>query len=307
MSTEKKTLMEELQEIIGKSDYSQKQLANIAGISEGSMSKYLNEHTEMPVFVFAKIIDALGISADELLFNNEVKAKGKKTAGVNDVLDALQVLLETLDNAIELVPYKAKQTLFEPSKAVDTVVESNGYEYFSSAFVDYDTECYSININSNVIQDLLSSWLTYKELKLERPHQSELFLERIFEEDIKKAKGRYNAIDFFTGGFYNTHEPVLFIKENDDSIPCEFTNNTLSLAPEVFRERFAVPEDAIDDNGFVIGGAEYAIPNENRMLIQKCGYSLHSLDKALDAEDLSKLEPLTDKDIEEMVKRNNRN
>ena len=302
MSTEKKSLMGTLQDLIKASEYDQQDLAKIAGVTAGTLSKYLNEKSEMPVFVFAAIIKALGVSADALLLGDEVEAeKKKKEPGVPEVLDALQVLLETFEPVLELVPYTAKETFFDPSLATDTVIESNGYEFFSSAFFEEETKCLSININSTVIQELLHSWQTCKELIAERPFQAALFTERIFEEDVKQAKERYDAIDNKSGGFYRMEDPIVFVRQSEDAIPYELSNANLHISPEVFRVRFASSEDYIDEYGRNIKGEEYAIPNDNRILIQECGYSLESLDKALDAKDLSMLEPLNYEDVEKKI------
>lgn len=296
MSMDNHSLMKTLKQIIKDSEYDQKDLADIAGVEATTMSKYLNDRTKngMPVFVFAKVINALGLSADELFqeHGQELEVKEKAPPGPSEVLDALQVLMEAMEPAIKLMPYTVNKTEFQGPRATNTLTNS-GEEYISSAFYDEETTYKAICINSQVIQNMLESWDLYKDTAGKRPDQADMIRERFFEEDIKKAKETYDGIEPLTGAFTSSDKPSAVIRYSKASVPYLLENYMFKGAEKhyhVFSKHYgnSSPDDYPD--GVPIGQFDYEIPNRNRTVISTNGYTLESLDKALIANDISKLE-----------------
>lgn len=246
MSTEKKSLMQTLQEIIKRSEYDQYEIADKIGIGATTLSKYLNERTAMPVFVFAGIVNLLGLSADELLYDEEIytQPKEKEPAGVPEVLDALQVLLETLEPAIRLVPYKVEKTVFTPGLAYQQL-NNYGTPFVSSAFVNTKDSYLSINIDNDCIQEVLKSFDTSQDIERQRPEQKELFRERIFREDVARMKEQYDAIDPVLGAFYRSEFPPVFVDDRGpfdkrgSSIPCALYGDDFLVNKKVFSKWYA--------------------------------------------------------------------
>lgn len=98
MAENSKSLMETLQELIKFQGYTQKEMAELVGVSEGTLSKYLNEKTEMTVPVFKKLVNFLGVSADDLIYDAEIEPQKReveelsKKLNERDTVTALQAL-----------------------------------------------------------------------------------------------------------------------------------------------------------------------------------------------------------------------
>lgn len=289
MSTDNGTLMKELKAIIKNSDYDQKDLAKIAGVTGPTMSKYLNNQHEMPVFVFAEIVKALGVSADALLFSDtEVKAKEKKPAGPPEVLDALQVIMETMEPAIELRPYTVVKTEFDDSKAEYTL-GNHGEEFVSSAFYNAEIKYKAICINCEAVQEMLDNWDNYLKATEGTPHLKALFQEKIFDDEIEKAKGFYDEIEPMTGAFNVTDYHLAILSTEGSKVPYSLSNFDFGLCSKVFQKLIGnnAPDECPD---YALADFDYEIPNKNRDVFVHNGYSLESLDRALVSDDLSKLE-----------------
>ena len=85
---------------------SQKELANLSGITEASMSKYLSGERTPRIDVVVNIANALGVTTDELIGNNieddkmgfvrlkTVLARGMESMSEEDKKELIKFLLE---------------------------------------------------------------------------------------------------------------------------------------------------------------------------------------------------------------------
>lgn len=86
--------------------FTQKELANLSGITEASMSKYLSGERTPRIDVVVNIANALGVTVDELIGNDveddkmgfvrlkTVLARGMKSMSEEDKKELIKFLLE---------------------------------------------------------------------------------------------------------------------------------------------------------------------------------------------------------------------
>lgn len=235
-----------------------------------------------------KLSKYFGVSTAFLLTGEDAKpepkavdTEEKEGPGVPEVLDALQVLLETLEPAIRLVPYKVTKTVFIPGLAFEKT-NDNGIPFVTPAFVDREDRFYSINIDNDCIQEVLKSFDTSQDIERQRPEQKELFRDRIFREDVSRMKERYDTIDPLVGAFYNSDNPSVFIDDRGpfdkrgSNVPCAINGSDLKENFRVFSKWYAEDGSQIENHS-----------RETFIEVTNC--TEESLDQALSDGDLHKL------------------
>lgn len=93
-----KTTAQKIEEILESSNMTQKELANKAGVTEATISRYLSGARSPRGEILSKIASILGVSTDYLLGNSDVKYNSdSNTLNKKDEKDIEKALNKTLE------------------------------------------------------------------------------------------------------------------------------------------------------------------------------------------------------------------
>lgn len=91
-------------ELMKKSDYTQKELASMVGVTEAAMSRYLRNEREPRIEVIANLATALNTTSDYLIKGKEdeieysyiknLVARGKSTWGKDEIKELLRLIID---------------------------------------------------------------------------------------------------------------------------------------------------------------------------------------------------------------------
>lgn len=281
-------------------------LHDVLGCSTTKITEIRKAKKPLKCEDIVKLSNYFGVSTAFLLTGEDaepepkaVDTEEKEGLGVPEVLDALQVLLETLEPAIKLIPYQVQKTKFK-FKGTEPALDDADEEYIESAFVEEDTEFKAIGISIEAIQEMLDKWEKYKEATAGTPGLKDLFREKIFEDEIQIAKEVYDGIEPMSRAFTSSSKPMAVIRTPGTEVPFILYNPLFKLFPQAFYKYYGTVWLEGYPDGVPSVGPDYEIRNETRNTFILNGYTLESLDKALVANDLSKLE--RSEDYEEVVK-----
>lgn len=167
-----------------------------------TVANYIKENNSnaVPLPFLCWCAEKRGVSVNYLITGKEYTPKEERkaeSATVSDVLDSLQLLLETFGNVIEFSAYQKDVTICVPGETIDS---------FPRTF-------YSLEINSEEVQRHLYNWKRFDEVAKSRPNDDKEELKDIlFDRDLEKAKSKYDSISKRTGVFYKADEQPAFVK-----------------------------------------------------------------------------------------------